>query len=50
VLADELARRDRPQSKSADQRYWRIDEVARVFARYRDNYRLLTDGADHDSP
>jgi hypothetical protein len=50
ALADGLARRDRPQSKSADQRYWRIDEVARVFARYRGNFRLLSDGTDHDSP
>ncbi len=50
ALADGLARRDRPQSKSADQRYWRIDEISRVFARYRNNFRLLTDGTDHDSP
>lgn len=50
ALADELARRDKPQSKSADQRYWRIDEVARVFTHYRNNFRLLTDGIEHDSP
>jgi hypothetical protein len=31
-LADEKARRDKPTSKTAKERYWRIDEVAKIFA------------------
>lgn len=39
-LADKTARRDKPTAKTADQRYWRIDEIERRFGRYRDNFTL----------
>lgn len=38
--ADRLARRDKPTSKTAALRYYRIDEVERLFGRYRDNFSL----------
>lgn len=37
---DQLARRDRPTSKTANLRYFRIDEVDRLFFGYRDNFVL----------
>ena len=40
ALADQLARRDRPTSKVAHIRYFRIDEVERLFAAYRGNFSL----------
>lgn len=39
-LADEKARRDKPSSKTAKERYWRIDEVARIFSAYENNFSL----------
>jgi len=50
ALADGLARRDKPEAKTAEQRYWRVDEIARVFVRYRNNFRLLANGIEYDSP
>ncbi|MFG1365804.1 hypothetical protein [Xanthobacter versatilis] len=40
--ADKVARRDKPTSKTADLRYFRIDEVERLFARFRNNFALVT--------
>jgi hypothetical protein len=37
---DAIARRDRPTSKTADNLYWRLDEVERVLGRYANNFRL----------
>ena len=45
LLADETARRDSPTSKTAWQRYWRVDEVDRVFARFKNNFTLRQDPA-----
>ena len=41
AVADRLARRDKPTSKTVRLRYYRIDEVERLFAPYRDNFGLL---------
>lgn len=38
--ADTAARRDKPTSKTADLRYWRIDEIDKLFSRFRDNFKL----------
>ena len=42
--ADSLARRDKPTSKTALLRYFRIDEMERLFGRYRDNFTLSMEG------
>lgn len=42
--ADGLARRDKPTSKTALLRYFRIDEMERLFSRYRDNFALKLEG------
>lgn len=39
--ADRFARQDKPTSKTAGLRYFRIDEVDRLFSIYRDNFSLL---------
>lgn len=39
-IADENARRDGPNTKTAEQRYWRIDEIARRFAQFENNFSL----------
>ena len=38
--ADRFARRDKPTSKTAKLRYYRIDEIERLFSAYRDNFAL----------
>lgn len=38
---DRLARRDKETSKTADERYYRIDEMEKLFAIYRDNFTLM---------
>ena len=38
--ADRLARQDKPTSKTAQLRYFRIDEVERLFSAFRDNFGL----------
>ena len=43
-FADSNARRNSPTTKSANGRYWRIDEIPRIFARFKDNFRLDGDG------
>lgn len=42
VEADLAARRDKPTSKTAKSRYFRIDEVDRLFSIYRSNFSLQT--------
>lgn len=39
-VADRHARRDKPTSKTAQLRYYRIDEVERLFGGYRGNFSL----------
>lgn len=39
-IADRHARRDKPTSKTAQLRYYRIDEVERLFGVYRGNFAL----------
>jgi hypothetical protein len=39
-LADETARRNDPTTASALGRYYRIDEVPKIFAAFEDNFRL----------
>jgi hypothetical protein len=39
IDADGMARQDQ-SPKTCHLRYWRIDEVARVFASFEDNFRL----------
>lgn len=39
-LADAKARHDSETAKTAGERYWRIDEVERIFARYENNFAL----------
>jgi hypothetical protein len=43
-VADAEARRDSPTAKTAQQRYWRIDEVASRFSRFENNFSLLPNG------
>lgn len=38
--ADRVARRDKPESKTAKLRYYRIDEVDRLFTGFRSNFAL----------
>ena len=38
--ADKNARRNQPTAKNADERYWRIDEVPTIFARFENNFSL----------
>ena len=42
AVADEQARRNKPTTKTANQRYWRIDEVAVRFLRFERNFGLTT--------
>ena len=44
TVADELARRDQPTSKTASLRYFRVDQVDGLFSRYRDNFQLDPSG------
>lgn len=46
--ADRRARRDKPTSKTANLRYFRIDEVDRLFGEFRDNYSLAEAVASAD--
>ena len=39
---DACARSDKPTSKTAHLRYYRIDEVERLFAGFRSNFTLAT--------
>jgi len=44
-FADAKARRNGPATKSAHQRYWRVDEIPTIFAQYKDNFTLSECGA-----
>jgi hypothetical protein len=40
ALADATARRNNPQSTNARERYFRVDEVAKIFAPFEGNFQL----------
>jgi hypothetical protein len=40
TLADAKARRGKAMSKTANERFWRIDEVSKTFAKFEDNFSL----------
>jgi hypothetical protein len=40
TLVDAKSRRDNPVSKTANKRYWRIDEVSKIFATFENNFTL----------
>jgi hypothetical protein len=44
AIADARARRDSPEAQTADQRYWRIDEIAKKFPQFEDNFTLTLNG------
>lgn len=46
--ADSLARQDKPSSKTAALRYFRVDEVERLFETYRGNFSLQRIHSRHD--
>ncbi|MDP9412516.1 MAG: hypothetical protein M3Q08_00095 [Pseudomonadota bacterium] len=50
ISADHQARQDKPTSKTAKLRYFRIDEVDRLFSGYRDNFTLSHKPAPMDLP
>jgi hypothetical protein len=39
-VADVRARRNNPTAQNADDRYWRIDEIAKKFPEFKDNFTL----------
>ncbi|MER9133973.1 hypothetical protein [Mesorhizobium sp. M0768] len=41
ALAEDLARRDKPTSKTAAERYFRVDQVPELFAAWRSNFQLV---------
>jgi len=43
-VADARARRDKPSSKTADERYWRQDKVAETFSAFENNFSLSPTG------
>ena len=43
-LADQKARRNRPDAKFSKERYWRIDEVSKIFSNFENNFGLDSDG------
>lgn len=43
--ADDLARRDKPTSKTADLRYWPQQEVAELFLDFENNFALSEQGS-----
>jgi hypothetical protein len=44
-VADENARQNRPSAQNADERYWRVDEVAKKFEKYENNFSLKRGGS-----
>lgn len=46
-VADAKARRDKPTSKTAHERFWRQDEVPTALAAFKDNYCLSPLGNGH---
>lgn len=47
-MADRHARRDKPTSRTASLRYYRIDEVERLFGSCRDNFALTLESLTDD--
>jgi hypothetical protein len=45
AVADAKARRDKPTAKTAKERYWRIDEIPKIFADFEGNFSLSYDGS-----
>lgn len=43
-IADERARHDKPTSQTADERYWRQDEISKVLAEFDNNFGLSLTG------
>ena len=41
-FAKRNARRNKPTAKNANERYWRVDEVAERLAKYENNFGLLS--------
>lgn len=50
ALADEKARQNGPDTKSARQRYWRLDEIPTLFAAFESNFGLHPDGPPASLP
>lgn len=48
-VADEHARCDRPTARTAHLRYFRIDEVDRLFGLFKRNFRLAISGTAEDA-
>ncbi len=44
AIADMTARRNDPTAKNSDNRYWRINEIARRFPEFENNFSLLPTG------
>jgi hypothetical protein len=42
LIADEKARKNSPSAKTANERYWRIDEVHKLFEQFEENFSLKT--------
>lgn len=40
ALADDKARKNNPTTKYAQSRYWRVDEVSKIFAAFEGNFQL----------
>ncbi len=43
-IAHYKARRNKPTTKNAHERYWRIDEIGTLFAKFENNFKLLPEG------
>jgi hypothetical protein len=43
-IAQREARRNKATTKSANGRYWRIDEIAKRYSRFENNFKLLPEG------
>jgi hypothetical protein len=46
AIAEAKARKDRPTSRTADERYWRQDEIATIFREFECNYCLSLAGIE----
>lgn len=45
-FADKNARKNSPTTKSAHQRYWRVDEIPIIFMNFRNNFTLNDKGIE----
>jgi hypothetical protein len=50
AVAEAQAKRDSPTAKTAQQRYWRIDEFAKRFPQFEDNFALNPGGTTLPEP